>query len=154
MPLQYNSHSFGPSLTFAPVLIGGPASLLTLLHVHWRVQGARSWLGQVEADIRHVAMYVPAVATLSIKSAHRQVQLDLQHWDQNGETVAIAATPAGSGQPPAYACPWCHQASPLRKHVHMARTRGSCSREASRAWARVRLLFAHILYSYYAFKTE
>ena len=85
------------------VLGGGPSTLLTLLHVHWRIDPARSWLGALVKDVEHVAMYVPTAATLlqvacpltalvevcqdkprwwiaQVKLAHQAVQKDLQAW--------------------------------------------------------------------------
>ncbi|CAE7542655.1 unnamed protein product, partial [Symbiodinium sp. CCMP2456] len=42
----------------------GPATLLHLLHVHWRNDGARSWIGMFQADIQAVAQYAEPAAIL------------------------------------------------------------------------------------------
>ena len=100
------------------VLGGGPCTLLALLHVHWRLDPAKSWLGALVRDVEHVAMYVPSASTLlqvscplttlvevcqdkprwwiaQVKAAHKAVQKDLQAWASERSRSCSDDRPSG-----------------------------------------------------------
>ena len=127
-----------------------PDTLRHLLFLQWEASPAKSWLGQLVVDIRHVAMYCTGARTLTmapcpiralldaimddrtwwrrqVQAAIRQCLADLDAWAQR--SVSLAVSPAASpeeGPDRPYVCLFCEARFPLRKHlgVHYARRHG------------------------------
>ena len=127
----------------------GPATLRHLLFLQWEADAPRSWLGMLQHDIQHVALYCPAAGLLleesspvraliaaiqadrswwkrQVCAAERLCLQDLQAWhDRQGVTVPTPpSVPTASDLP--YACPFCESRFALRKHrgTHIARRHG------------------------------
>ncbi|CAE7219920.1 Pol, partial [Symbiodinium sp. CCMP2456] len=124
----------------------GPATLLHLLHVHWRNDGAKSWIGMFLADIQAVAQYAEPAAILlqmadPVATLLEKVQEDarwwpalirraikaylarLEHWDPSMKAAEDDGEPAVELP---FRCRWCAATFRLRKHlaVHEARSHG------------------------------
>ena len=124
----------------------GPATLLQLLSVHWRVHPKSSWLGLLRDDVAHLAQYVSAARTLQatgdpvvhlieavrddprwwvrqVKQACRQAQKDLEAWCGGHTHVGhgtdrVPRLPASPALPDLpFQCHWCSAGFRLRKHL-------------------------------------
>ena len=63
----------------------GPATLRHLLFLQWEADASRSWLGMLQHDIRHVALYCPAAGLLleepsPVRALIAAVQADRSWW--------------------------------------------------------------------------
>ena len=134
---QHKAHSFQvlhlaqavtPPLALARARAGlllriiehGPASLRQLLFLQWEANPQRSWLGQLEHDIRHVSLYCPAARLLlddpspvhalvaaiqddrtwwkrQIRAADRLCLQDLRTW--SARQSEVPAVPSASQAP-------------------------------------------------------
>ena len=127
----------------------GPATLRHLLFLQWEADASRSWLGMLQHDIRHVALYCPAAGLLleepspvraliaavqadrswwnrQICAAERLCLQDLQAWHDR-QSVPLSKQPLAPAAPDLpYACPFCESRFALRKHrgTHIARRHG------------------------------
>ena len=124
-------------------------TLQYLLHLQWEASPAKSWLGQLISDIRHVAMYCTGAKALlgercpltalfdamisdrswwkrQIASAIRQCGKDLELWHRARQANLAQPVPVIDLVDHAYECPFCPSSFPLRKHlsVHLARRHG------------------------------
>ena len=123
---------------FRRLLTHGPAELLHLLQVHWQLAPGRSWLGQLDMDIKAVAACMPEVRAL-LGATAPVVRLLQIFQEEPGWWIgcirraikvyaAEARIPAAPTAQP-FVCSQCHAAFPLRKHlaVHQARAHGMLS---------------------------
>ena len=132
------------------VLTKGPAELRHLILLQWEEAPTKSWIGQLQEDIQHVALYCTGARTLlasdcpiralldvlqddaswwkrQVQAAVRQCLKDLDKWiavPAGGEVAAHDDVPTAA--PALYPCSFCTASFPLRKHlgVHMARRHG------------------------------
>ncbi|CAE7243775.1 unnamed protein product, partial [Symbiodinium sp. CCMP2456] len=140
----------------------GPGTVLHMLHVHWRTDPSRAWLGQLLYDIRAVAVYQPGATALlgqacpvtalieatqdtpawwvgQLRAAIRAYGADLERWAQRTDTAGRGSPLAVGGELRPYACRWREATFVLRKHqaVHEARRHGMISPVRLFAWTAV-----------------
>ena len=132
----------------------GPQPLLHMLHAHWSLRPANSWLHMLRLDIQAVAVYSSAAQLLQdmpcpvtalleaarsdpawwpaqVRQAVKGFALELDRWSQSPATV-VACAPVRERP---FKCRWCDAAFALHKHVAVHEARAHSSYSPSRHYS-------------------